>query len=336
MVGFKKFVGLSLVILLVSTLLVGCGNTANTLGTNKNEVIKIGITQIAEHPALDLAREGFIEGLKSKGYEEGKNIEIDYQNAQGDMSVAQTIGNNFATQKKDLILAIATNTAQAAYNATKDIPILITAVTDPVKAGLVKSFDKPDTNVTGTSDAVPIDNQFKLLKTLVPDAKKIGILYNTSEVNSEIQVNAAKEISAQFGFEIITSGITNINDISQSLDSLLDKVDVIYIPTDNVVASSMPLIYSRAMERNIPIIGAEGAHVESGALATEGIDYYKLGLQTGIMAVEVIEGKNPKDMEVTTLKDTELVINMDTAKKLNIEIPKELIERAKIIESGEK
>lgn len=329
MVGIKKIISLSLITLLALTLLAGCNSGG------KDKVIKIGIAQIVEHPALDSAREGFIEGLKSKGYEEGKNIEIDYQNAQGDMSVAQTIGNNFATQEKDLILAIATNMAQAVYNSTKDIPILITAVTDPVEAGLAESLDKPGTNVTGTSDAVPIKNQFELLKTLIPDAKKVGILYNTSEVNSEVQVKAAKEISGQFGLEIITTGITNVNDISQSLDSLLEDVDVIYVPTDNVVASSIPLIYSRAMEKNIPIIGSEEAHVESGALATEGLNYYKLGVQTGVMAAEVLEGKDPKDMAITTLKDTELVINMDTAKKLNIEIPEELLERAKIIESGE-
>lgn len=309
--------------------------TGNEGTTKEKELIKIGITQIVEHPALDATREGFVAALESKGFKEGEKVEIDVQNAQGDMPTAQTIAQNFVSQKKDLILAIATPTAQAAFNTTKDIPILITAVTDPVEAGLVQAWEQSGTNVTGTSDSTPIDKQFELLKKLVPDVKTIGIIYNTSEINSEIQVNKAKEMASKLGLEIVTSGITTVNEVPQALDSLLKKVDVLYTPTDNMVASSMPLISSECIEKKIPIIGAEKAHVEGGALATEGLDYYKLGFQTGLMAVEVINGKNPKDMAIQTLKDTQLVINKDTAEKLNIEIPEDLKKAAEIIESGE-
>ncbi len=333
----KKIISLILITLLTSTLLIGCQSDTNQQSdseetTTKTEIIKIGITQIVEHPALDAARNGFIDALKSKNFKDGKNIELDYQNAQGDIPTAQTIAKNFQDNKKDLILAIATPTAQAAYNVTKEIPILITAVTDPVEAGLANSWERSGTNVAGTSDATPIDKQFKLLKKLVPNVKKVGIVYNTSETNSEIQVSKAKEIAPKYDIEIVTSGITNVNEIAQSLDSLLDKVDVIYVPTDNVIASSMPLMYEKCTDKGVPMIGSESAHVQSGALATEGIDYYNLGFQTGLIAVDVINGSKTEDMPISTLEETTLVINTKAAEELNIEIPKDLINKAETIE----
>ena len=318
--------------ILTTTLLAGCGKTSDA--SNDNKVIKIGITQIIEHESLDSARKGFIDALAKNGYKDGENIQIDFKNAQGDIPTAQTIAKGFVSDKKDLILAIATPTAQAAYNATKDIPILITAVTDPVKAGLINSLEKSGTNVAGTTDAAPLDKQFELLKKLVPNAKKIGIMYNTSEVNSEAEIEAAKKIAPKYGLEIITTGIANVNEIPQALDALNAKIDVLYAPADNVVASSMPLITAKCTEKKIPIIGAVIAEVEGGALATEGIDYYKLGYQTGENAVEIIKGKKPSDMAVTTLKDTELVINMDSARKLNISVPEDLAKKATIIGGG--
>lgn len=338
----KKKSILSLLIILVMTLVLisGCtkASTPSDEGTKASKeteevkVIKIGISQIVEHAALDASRNGFIDALKSKGFVEGENLEIDLQIAQGDMSIAQTIAQKFVSDKKDMILAIATPTAQASFNATKDIPILITAVTDPVAAGLVDSLEKPGTNVTGTSDATPIEKQFNLIKELFPDAVNIGMLYNTSEINSEVQVNNAKDISEEFGFNIITSGVTNINEIPQSLDSLLTNIDLLYLPTDNVVASSMPLITSKTLEANIPVIGAERGEVEGGALATEGLDYYNLGFQTGLMAASVINGESPSEMPIGLLEETKLVINNTTAKKLNIEISEKLKERAEIID----
>lgn len=333
MVG-KRFISIGLIVLIFMSILGGCEKSPSSETASQKELFKIGITQLIEHPALDSSRKGFIDALKSKGFKDGKNIDIDFQNAQGDIPTAEIIGKNFVSQNKDLILAIATPSAQSAYNATKDIPILITAVTDPVKSGLVKAMDKSDTNVTGTSDAMPIDKQFHMIKKLIPKAKKVGILYNTSEINSEIQVNRAKKTANDLDLEIITTGVTNINEVSQSLDALLNKVDVLYTPTDNLVASAMPLIFSKSIKKNIPIIGAEKAHVEGGALSTEGIDYYKLGHKTGLMAVEIIEGKNPKDMPIATLDDTQSIINLKAAKKLNIEIPKNILDSSIIIEGG--
>lgn len=340
MVANKSFLKLILGVLLVSLLLAGCGKPASsenlssqnsTSNSNENKIIKLGITQIAEHPALDGAREGFIAALESEGFIDGKNIEIEYQNAQGDNPTASTIANNFVSSRKDLILAIATPSAQAAYNATKDIPILITAVTDPVQSGLAESWEKPGTNVTGTSDAAPVEKQFELLKTLVPEAKNVGIIFNTSEANSEIQVKGVEKIAEQMGMKVITAGVTATNDIPQALASIRDKIDVLYVPTDNMVAAAMPIIAEQCIKSGIPVIGSERGQVDNGALATEGIDYYKLGFQTGLAAVEVINGKNPAEMEISTLKDTELVINETTAAKLGIEIPEDLRTRAEIV-----
>ncbi len=336
MVGKKLLSCLLGGLVLGTSILTGCSSATSSSTSNSNKVLNIGISQLVEHPALDSARKGFVDALASKGFKDGEKVKIDFQNAQGDIPTAQTIASNFVSNKKDLILAIATPAAQAAYNSTKEIPILMTAVTDPVKSGLVKSMNKPDTNVTGTSDALPLDKQFELIKKIVPNCKKIGILYNTSEANSELQVKAAKEEAAKMNLEVIATGVTSSNDMPQGLNDLLSKVDVLYTPTDNLVASSMSLISSKCLEKKIPVIGAEKAHVDSGALATEGIDYYKLGFQTGLMAADILDGKKPQDMPVQTLKETKLIINEDTAKKLNIAIPDDLKAKAEIVKGGAK
>lgn len=343
MVGKKKIFKTALGIMLSVSLLAGCSAPAASGGASenkksaqgKNEVFKIGIAQIVEHPALDASREGFIDALKEGGFKNGENIDIEFQSAQGDPATAQTIAASFVADKKDMILAIATPTAQAAFNTTKEIPVLITAVTDPIEAGLVKSWEKTETNVTGTSDMAPIEEQFKLLKELIPSSKKVGILFNTSEVNSEIQLKMAEKIAPKFNLQIEKAGVTNVNEIPQAMQSLLDKVDVIYVLTDNMVASAMPLIVNESMKKNIPIIGSEKGHVEAGALATEGIDYYKLGFQTGLMAIEVINGKAPENMSIDTLKDTQLIINQNTADILKINISEELKKSAELIKGGE-
>lgn len=290
-------------------------------GKKEEKKIVIGVSQIIEHPALDAAREGFIKVIKESEFKD--KVEFDIKSAQGDMSIAQNISAEFVSSKVDMILAIATPTAQAALNSTKDIPILITAVTDPKSAGLISD------NVTGTSDATPIDKQFELIKEIVPSAKIIGIVYNLSEQNSELQVKLAKETAIKYGFRIETVGVTNVTEVSQALDALLEKVDVLYTPADNLVASSMPLIAEKTLNKKIPVIAAEKAHVESGALATEGIDYYKLGEQTGKQALEVLRGAKPNSIAITTLKNTELIINVTTAEKLNITLPKRVLDNAK-------
>lgn len=302
------------------------------MACGKQESIKkIGITQIVEHPALDGAREGFLKALTDAGYKDGENIKIEYQNAQGDQAVAQSIAEGFVSDSKDLILAIATPTAQAAYNATKDIPVLITAVTDPVQAGLAKSLEKSETNVTGTSDATPIDKQFALIRELLPESKKVGIVYNTSELNSEVQVAQAKVIAQKYGLQLVIKGVTAVNELAQVLDSLLKEVDVLYTPTDNLIVSATPLVVKKATENKVPLIGCIEDQVNQGALATETIDYYKLGYQTGEVAVRILKGEKPSDISIKTLEKTDLMINQKTADALGIKIPNEVLKRAKKI-----
>ncbi|MTI66603.1 MAG: ABC transporter substrate-binding protein [Firmicutes bacterium] len=303
-------------ILIGVTVLTGCANKNNT-----DEKIKIGISQIVEFEVLDKNREGFIKALEDNGYIDGENVEIDYQNAQGDIKNTQTIAKNFTTRKKDMIFAISTPSAQGAYNSTKDIPIMISAVTDPIAAGLVKSLKEPNTNVTGTSDYIPVEKQLELIKLLMPDAKKIGVLYNTSEINSEILVDQLKEVSKKQGYEVIEAGVTSTNEVSQAIGSLTKKVDVLYAPTDQLVVSSMPIIVQKTIEGNIPIIASEKGSVKKGALATQGIDYYKLGYKTGEMAVKVLNGEDISKMSVGLPEKTEIFINEDSLRALSIEKP---------------
>lgn len=308
-------------------LLSGCqSNKAN------NETLTIGIIQIVEHPALDAARVGFIEELEKLGYKEGENLKIDYKNAQGDTNTLNTIAQGFASDKVDLIFAIATPSAQAAANATKDIPILFTAVTDPVVTKLVESMQVPAGNLSGTIDAVSIEKQFEKLIELAPDTKKIGILYNTSEINSDIQVQQAKEVAAKMGLEIVAKGVTSSNEIQLALNSITDKIDALFIPTDNLIASSLPMIIPITNEKQIIVVGSEEAHVEAGALFTDGISYSALGAQTAKMADRVFNGEEIAKMPVEQLSNTQVSLNLTTAKQLKIEIPSKLLEGAQTFE----
>lgn len=307
-----------LLILSILGVLVGCGE-------KKEEKIKIGITQIIEHAALDEVVVGFKECLKDKGYDETK-VEIDYQNAQGDFGTAQTIANSYVQDKKDLVLAISTPSSQAMYNVTKEIPIIVAAVTDPISAGLI------GTNVTGVSDMAPVEKQVELIKILLPTAKKIGVVYNTSEENSLVLVDILKKESNKYGYEIVEKGITNINEIGQAMDVILKEVDVLYTPTDNLIVAATPLVLSKAKENKVPVIGCIEDQIKQGALATETISYKNSGYQAGEMAIEILNGKKPNDIPIETLENTVLLINRTSMKELGIELPEILKERAIIID----
>lgn len=336
MVGKRKLAML-LCTVLVGGILAGCGKSStdsNSGTTASTEIKNIGVVQIVQHDALDASNKGFVDGLKEKGYEDGKNIKIEQQNAQGEMANAQTICKQFADSKKDLIFAIATPSAQAAYNSTKDIPIVFTAVTDPVKAEIAKDWKSSGTNVTGTSDKVPVDKQIELLKQLIPNAKTVGVIYNTSETNSVVQVDELKAAAEKQGLAVKEIGVTNVNEINQNLASALGAIDVLYTPTDNTVASGYALVGKLCVEKNVPIIGAEEAVVMKGGLASIGIDYYKLGKEAGAKAAEVLSGKKPSEVEITTLSEMSFTINTDVAKKLNITIPSDIELKAKKVTGG--
>ena len=287
--------------------------------------IKIGIIQLVEHPALDKNYQGFVDGLAEAGFVDKKNIVIDYQNAQGEQANCVTIAEKFVNDRDDLIFAIATPAAQAVANLTQDIPILVSSVTDPESAKLVKSNDAPGGNVTGTSDLTPCAAQMKLLKQLVPSAKTVGMLYCSSEQNSYFQIALAKKACDELGLSYIDATVSNSNEIQQVTQSLCGKVDVIYSPTDNMIAAGMALVAQVANENGIPTIVGEEGMVNAGGLATYGINYYELGKQTAKMAVEILEGKNtPAKMPIQYLASCDLKVNEETAKILGIKIPADL------------
>jgi len=301
------------------------------LGVSAAERIKIGITQIVEHPALDAARKGFIDQMAELGYVEGKNVEYDVQSAQGDMNIAQTIAQKFVTDGVDMILALATPSAQAAANVTDTIPILITAVTDPVAAGLVDSIDVPGGNVTGTSDLTPVAKQLELIQRIKPSVKRIGVVYNAGEINSVVQVDLAKQIAKDMGISIIDAPAANSGGVFQAAQSLVGRVDAIYVPTDNTVASSIESVIMVAESAGLPLVVGEEGMVRRGSLGTVGIDYYQLGRQTARMAVEVLNGASPAAMPIQYLDSDALIINLQAAKAMGIQVPDDVIADAAIV-----
>lgn len=332
----KKWVaGLLIASLLI--ILAGCGGQTEKKAPEKEtktttspgeKAVRLGVIQIIEHPALDAARKGFLEALAANGYAEGKNLQVDFQNAQGDQSTLQTIARKFVQDKKDLILAIATPSAIAMANETKEIPIFITAVTDPVEAKLVNNMEKPGTNVTGTTDMNPVKEQLELLKKLVPKAKKVGVIYNSSEVNSQVQVRIVKKEAPALGLEIVEAPITATHEVMQGAQSLVGKVDAIYVPTDNTVVSAVAGVIKVAEEHKIPVLAGESNTVEAGAVGTIGIDYKKLGYQTGEMAIRVLKGAKPQDMPIEKQKELNIVLNAKAAQAMGVTIPEDLQKQA--------
>lgn len=289
----------------------------------------VGISQFAEHPALDAVRKGFEDELVAQGVD----VKIDYKNSQGDTGVAGMIAQKFVSDNVDLIFAIATPSAQSAKQATENIPVLFSAVTDPVSAQLVKSLESVGGNVSGTSDATPTDKQLELFKQIDLNVKKVAIIYNTSEANSEVQVKKAQEIGEKIGIEIVAVGVNNINDIPQAVNSVVRKVDGFYAITDNIVASAINLISRAALKNNKLTIGAEEAHVQGGVLMTDGISYYELGRQTGKMAKEIlVDGNKPQDMPVEKLENTTKVVNIKTLEKLKLSKDMPVFSGAEFIE----
>ena len=312
------------ILLFIFIMVFSCSKTENNQSSD-NELIKIGIIQLVEHPALDQAYQGFVDGLKEAGYEEGKNVSFDYQNAQGEQANCITIAQKFLNDKSDLILAIATPAAQAAANLIKDIPILVTAVTDPETAKLVEKNDAPKGNVSGTSNLTPVDEQMELLKKLVPNVKTVALMYNSSEQNSKFQIDMAKRKLDEMGISYIEATITNPNDIQQVVQSIIGKAEAIYIPTDNMLASGMANVIAVTEPAKIPVICGEVDMLKSGGLATYGISHYELGKLTSKQAVRILKGEAvPANMPIEYLQTPTLSINTNAAEKLGIIIPEDI------------
>ncbi|MDO8393578.1 MAG: ABC transporter substrate-binding protein [Dietzia sp.] len=288
------------------------------------ESYTIGINQLVQHPALDAATAGFKEAFADAGVE----VEFNEQNANGEQATALTIAQQFAADDLDLALAVATPAAQAMAQNIINIPLLFTAVTDPVSAELVDSMEEPGANVTGTSDAAPIDEQLELLKEIVPDAERVGIVYASGEVNSQVQVDQAEEAAGPLDLEIVTQTVTTVNEIQQAVEALGD-VDAIYVPTDNMVVSGIAALVQVAESKQIPVIAAEEGTVEGGAVATLGIDYTELGRQTGEMALRILrDGEDPATMPVETATEFTYVVNEAAAERQGVTIPEDILAEA--------
>ena len=311
--------------------LTGCaGSTgaspAASGASGNGKTYKVGITQIVSHASLDAAREGFKKALADAGVQ----ATYDEQNAQGDQATATSIAAKLNSDNLDLILAIATPTAQASAQAITNKPILFTAVTDPVAAKLVDSNEKPGSNVTGTTDMNPVADQIGLIKQIRPSAKSVGIIYSSGEVNSDVQVAAAKKAAAEQGLTVVTKTITTTAELQQAANSI--TADALYVPTDNNVVSGLDSVVGVAEAKKIPLVVGEGDSVKKGGLITYGIDYEKLGYQTGQMAVKILtQGAKPADMPVESQKDITLMVNKKAAERMGVTIPESLLSKAEVV-----
>ena len=309
-------------------LLTGCKSSGSKSGDAE---YTIGISQFAEHGSLDNCREGFIEGLKEEGIEEGENLKIEYKNAAADQGTAKQISDTFVSDKVDLICGIATPSAQAAFNSAmnSDIPVIYTAVTDPAEAKLVDDEGNPVGEITGTSDELPIKEQLEMIREILPDAKKVGILYTTSEANSVSALSTYKKLAGDYDLEIVEKGVTQTADISLAAEELLGEVDCLTNPTDNTVVNSLATILDKANAQKIPVFGSEIEQVKLGCLAAEGLDYIKLGKQTGKMAAQVLKGeKKASEIKYETISEPGLYVNTKAAENLGITIDESLVSQA--------
>ena len=329
----KRVLAVILGAAMITAGLAGCGgNTGSSQSSSEGEkMYSIGISQFAEHGSLDNCREGFIQGLEEEGLVEGENLKIKVSNADSDTGTAAQIADTFVADKVDLICAIATPSAQAAYNSARntDIPVVYTAVTNPEEAQLADDEGMPVGAVTGTSDQLPVEAQLAMIREILPDAKTIGILYTTSEANSAYSITQYEKYAEEYGFTLETAGVTNTSEVSMAAASLLDKVDCLTNLTDNTVVSALPTVLDQANEKNIPVFGSEIEQVKLGCLAAEGLDYVNLGIETGKMAAQILKGEaKAEDMKYELLTDSSLYINQAVADNLGITIPDDMTERA--------
>ena len=326
----KKILAVLLTAVCTMGMVAGCGgNTSDngTAGTQAAEAsgdsYKIGISQFAEHGSLDNCREGFLEGLKEAGIEEGKNLTVEYQNAQTDTGTASTIADSFVSGKVDMICAIATPCASSAYNSclNTDIPVVYTAVSDPVSAGLANEDGTSIGNITGSSDILPVEEQLKMIREMMPEAKKIGILYTTSEANSCSTIEQYKSLAGDYGFEIVDTVINTSADIEIAATDLVSKVDCLCNLTDNTVVNALQTVLDKANNAGIPVFGSEIEQVKSGCVASMGIDYFQLGVETGAMAAKILKGEaTAQDTNFITASKAELYVNTAAADKIGMKL----------------
>ena len=339
----KKILSFITIMAMVVALFTGCATSAETAklkteetakepvkNSEGNDKIKIGIIQPVEHPSLNQIREYIIKGLEEQGLKD--EIEITYKDAQGDPSNINTIISQFVGDEMDFIVPVGTGSAQSAAAATRDIPIIFAAVSYPVEAGLVKNMDRPEANITGVSDAIDVKQIFDLAFELTPDIDTFGFIYNSGEVNSAAAIEKAKEYLDEKKIEYVETTITNSGELLQAAQSLVGKADAIFTPTDNTVASAMPVLSAEAAKAGIPVYTGADSLVADGGFATVGVDYTVLGRQVAEMIKRVIDGEPISDIPVETLKEYEKIINATTAKQVGVEISEEVLKEFRVIE----
>lgn len=310
--------------LIVCTLLfAGCQNEGK---------IRISIAQIADHPSLDTIRDSIVKTLAENGYKDGENCVIVTKSAQGDASNLNTIMDNFAANKSDVVIAIATPTAMQALNIADKVPVLFSAVSSPVEAGLTSSLEHPDKNVTGTCDAVPVDRIIDLAVQLYPEIKTMGFIYNVAEASSEANVRAAKKYCQEKGIACTEATVANSSEVQQAARALVTKCDAIFTPTDNTVATGMTSLSEIAAEAKIPVFAGADSLVKDGALATIGINYEDLGRETALMAVKVLAGTKVSDIPVKVFDDLDTYINTKTAAQIGFEFSPEFLAGERVID----
>ena len=291
----------------------------------------VAITAIVEHQALDAVRDGVKAELKAAGFEAGKNLKLEYQSAQGNNGTAAQIARKFVGARPDVIVAIATPSAQAVVAASKDIPVVYSAVTDPVAAKLVKTWGASGTNVTGVSDLSPLDKHLELIKRVVPNARRVGVIYSPGEANSVAIVDALKKAVPAAGLALVESAAARTVDVASAAQSLADKVDVIYAPTDNNVMSAFEGIVKVAQQAKIPVVAADTDAVKRGAVAALGLNYYDIGQQTGKIVVRILQGQAPGAIASQTSNTFELHVNPGAALKQGVTLPEQLVKSAKVV-----
>ena len=321
----NKVLAMVLCTAMAAGVLTGCGSS------KKEDTYIIGISQFAEHGSLDNCREGFLAGLAENGFVEGKNLTVIVDNAQADMGTASTIADNYVSQKVDMICAIATPSAMSAYNSCMktEIPVIYTAVSDPVAAELANEDGTSVGNVTGTSDALPVTNQLEMIRKIMPEAKTIGILYTTSETNSESTIAEYKKYASDYGFEIVDSGINTIADVPMAAADLASRVDCITNLTDNTVVSALQTVLDAANKAGIPVFGSEVEQVKNGCVASMGLEYVELGRQTGAMAAKVLKGEaKASDLKFEVISEASLYVNTAAADKIGLALDEDFVNGA--------
>ena len=321
----KKITAGLMSVAMAASILIGCGSTGSSDG------YKVGISQFAEHGSLDNCKEGFLEGLAAAGIVEGENLEVIFENAQADMGIASTIADSFVSKKVDIICAIATPSAMSAYNSSQEaeIPVIYTAVSDPIGAGFADEDRVSTGNITGTADELPVAEQLEMIRELLPEAEKIGILYTTSEANSVSTIETYKELASAYGFEIIDTGINTIAEVEMAAKDMASKVDCISNLTDNTVVSALQTVIAAATEQNIPVFGSEVEQVKSGCVAAMGIDYFELGKQTGAMAAKILKGEaEAAEMNFETCEGASFYVNTAVAAQIGLTVEETKVEAA--------